>query len=85
MPISVSVSGPTVAVPVKIGAGVARSRWPRPMAAQAQTSLSFPGFGQSRALGPGGTPEELSYSGNRGLAEAILAGFTAAAARRAAA
>jgi DNA-binding HxlR family transcriptional regulator len=38
-----------------------------------------------RALGPGGTPDELSFSGNRGLADAILAGFTAAAARRAAA
>jgi DNA-binding HxlR family transcriptional regulator len=38
-----------------------------------------------RALGPGGTADELSFSGNRGLADAILSGFTAAAARRAAA
>jgi DNA-binding HxlR family transcriptional regulator len=41
--------------------------------------------GWVRALGPGGTPDELAFSGNRGLAEAILGGFTAAAARRAAA
>jgi HxlR-like helix-turn-helix len=41
--------------------------------------------GWVRALGPGGTPDELVFSGNRGLADAILAGFTAAAARRAAA
>ena len=38
-----------------------------------------------RALGPGGTADALSFSGNRGLADAILSGFTAAAARRAAA
>ena len=38
-----------------------------------------------RALGPGGSSDELSFTGNRGLADAILAGFTAAAARRAAA
>jgi hypothetical protein len=38
-----------------------------------------------RALGPGGTPDELSFAGNRGLADAIVSGFTAAAARRAAA
>jgi HxlR-like helix-turn-helix protein len=38
-----------------------------------------------RALGPGGTADELSFTGNRGLADAILSGFTAAAARRAAA
>jgi DNA-binding HxlR family transcriptional regulator len=38
-----------------------------------------------RALGPGGTADELSFGGNRGLADAILSGFTAAAARRAAA
>jgi hypothetical protein len=38
-----------------------------------------------RALGPGGSADELSFSGNRGLADAILSGFTAAAARRAAA
>jgi hypothetical protein len=38
-----------------------------------------------RALGPGGTADELAFNGNRGLADAILAGFTAAAARRAAA
>ena len=37
------------------------------------------------ALGPGGSSDELSFSGNRGLADAILSGFTAAAARRAAA
>jgi DNA-binding HxlR family transcriptional regulator len=38
-----------------------------------------------RALGPGGSSDELEFSGNRGLADAILSGFTAAAARRAAA
>jgi hypothetical protein len=38
-----------------------------------------------RALGPGGSPDELSFSGNRSLAESLLGGFTAAAARRAAA
>jgi HxlR-like helix-turn-helix len=37
------------------------------------------------ALGPGGSSDELSFKGNRGLADALLAGFTAAAARRAAA
>ncbi len=41
--------------------------------------------GWVRALGPDGSSDELSFSGNRGLADAILAGFTAAAARRAAA
>jgi DNA-binding HxlR family transcriptional regulator len=38
-----------------------------------------------RALGPGGSSDELAFSGNRGLADQILSGFTAAAARRAAA
>jgi HxlR-like helix-turn-helix len=38
-----------------------------------------------RALGPGGSPDELSFKGNRGLADAMLTEFTAAAARRAAA
>jgi len=38
-----------------------------------------------RALGPDGSSDELSFSGNRGLADALLAGFTTAAARRAAA
>ena len=38
-----------------------------------------------RALGPDGSSDELSFNGNRGLADQILAGFTAAAARRAAA
>jgi hypothetical protein len=38
-----------------------------------------------RALGPDGSSDELSFSGNRGLADQVLAGFTAAAARRAAA
>jgi DNA-binding HxlR family transcriptional regulator len=38
-----------------------------------------------RALGPDGSSEGLSFSGNRGLADALLRGFTeAAAARRAA-
>jgi DNA-binding HxlR family transcriptional regulator len=38
-----------------------------------------------RALGPDGSADELSFSGNRGLAEALLGAFTgAAAARRAA-
>jgi hypothetical protein len=38
-----------------------------------------------RALGPGGSADELSFSGNRSLADSLLSGFTAAAARRAAA
>ena len=38
-----------------------------------------------RALGPDGSSDELSFNGNRGLADQILTGFTAAAARRAAA
>jgi DNA-binding HxlR family transcriptional regulator len=33
-----------------------------------------------QALGPEGTPEDLEFSGNRGLAEAVLSVFTAAAA-----
>jgi DNA-binding HxlR family transcriptional regulator len=41
--------------------------------------------GWVRALGPDGAADELSFTGNRGLAEAILSGFTAAAARRVAA
>jgi hypothetical protein len=41
--------------------------------------------GWVRALGPDASSDELSFSGNRGLAEAILDGFAAAAARRAAA
>ena len=38
-----------------------------------------------RALGPGGSSDELAFNGNRGLADQILGGFTAAAARRVAA
>ena len=38
-----------------------------------------------RALGPGGSSDELSFIGNRGLADQLLSGFTTAAARRAAA
>jgi hypothetical protein len=38
-----------------------------------------------RALGPGGSSDELDFRGNRGVADAILTGFTSAAARRAAA
>jgi DNA-binding HxlR family transcriptional regulator len=38
-----------------------------------------------RALGPGGSSDELDFKGNRGLADQLLGGFTAAAARRAAA
>jgi DNA-binding HxlR family transcriptional regulator len=38
-----------------------------------------------RALGPEGAPDRLSFSGNRGLADALLQGFTAAAAARRAA
>ena len=38
-----------------------------------------------RALGPEGSSDELSFGGNRGLADEILAGFTAAASRRVAA
>jgi DNA-binding HxlR family transcriptional regulator len=33
-----------------------------------------------QALGPEGAPDDLEFSGNRGLAEAVLSGFTAAAA-----
>jgi hypothetical protein len=47
--------------------------------------VSGPQAAWVRALGPGGSADELAFNGNRGLAEAILAGFTAAAARRAAA
>jgi HxlR-like helix-turn-helix len=35
-----------------------------------------------RALGPDGSSDELSFNGNRGLADQILSGFTAAAAAR---
>jgi DNA-binding HxlR family transcriptional regulator len=35
-----------------------------------------------RALGPDGSSESLSFSGNRGLADALLRGFTSAAAAR---
>ena len=35
-----------------------------------------------RALGPDGSSEELAFSGNRGLADALLGAFTAAAAAR---
>jgi hypothetical protein len=35
-----------------------------------------------RALGPDGSADGLSISGNRGLAETLVSGFTAAAARR---
>ena len=52
-------------------------------AAAATVSGSQPGW--IRALGPDGSADELSFNGNRTLAEAILSGFTAAAARRAAA
>ena len=38
-----------------------------------------------RALRPDGSSEELAFNGNRGLADQILSGFTAAAARRVAA
>jgi DNA-binding HxlR family transcriptional regulator len=38
-----------------------------------------------RALGPDGSSEQLDFSGNRGLADQILGGFTAAAAARRAA
>jgi DNA-binding HxlR family transcriptional regulator len=38
-----------------------------------------------RALGPDGSSDGLSFSGNRGLADALLSGFTAAAAARRAA
>jgi DNA-binding HxlR family transcriptional regulator len=38
-----------------------------------------------RALGPDGSPEGLSFSGNRGLANTLLSGFTTAAATRRAA
>jgi hypothetical protein len=38
-----------------------------------------------RALGPDGSSEALAFTGNRGLADAVLGAFTgAAAARRAA-
>jgi hypothetical protein len=51
----------------------------------AAATVSGTQSGWVRALGPGGSSDELSFSGNRGLADAMLAGFTAAAARRAAA
>jgi DNA-binding HxlR family transcriptional regulator len=35
-----------------------------------------------RALGPEGSPDQLEFSGNRPLADALLSGFTAAAATR---
>ena len=38
-----------------------------------------------RALGPDGTSDGLSFDGNRGLADQVLSGFTAAAAARRAA
>jgi DNA-binding HxlR family transcriptional regulator len=38
-----------------------------------------------RALGPDGSPEGLSFTGNRGLADTLLSGFTSAAATRRAA
>jgi DNA-binding HxlR family transcriptional regulator len=38
-----------------------------------------------RALGPGGSPEGLSFAGNRRLAETVLSGFTSAATRHVAA
>jgi DNA-binding HxlR family transcriptional regulator len=38
-----------------------------------------------RALGPGGDPGALDYSGNRSLADAVVGGFVEAAAARAAA
>jgi hypothetical protein len=38
-----------------------------------------------RALGPNGTSDELAFEGSRSLADAMLAGFTGAAAGRAAA
>jgi DNA-binding HxlR family transcriptional regulator len=51
----------------------------------ASATVSGTKAGWVRALGPDGSSEELSFSGNRGLADAILTGFTTAAARRAAA
>jgi len=53
--------------------------------AAAAATVSGSQAGWVRALGPGGSSDELSFSGNRGLADAILSEFTAAAARRAAA
>ena len=53
-------------------------------AAAATATVSGSTAGWVRALGPGGSPDELDFSGNRGLAEAILTGFTTAAARVAA-
>jgi DNA-binding HxlR family transcriptional regulator len=53
--------------------------------APAAATISGTTAGWVRTLGPGGSSDELSFSGNRGLADAILAGFTAAAARRVAA
>ena len=38
-----------------------------------------------RALGPGGSDDELAFRGNRRLADALLSGFIAATGRRAAA
>jgi HxlR-like helix-turn-helix len=53
--------------------------------APAAATVSGATAGWVRALGPDGTSDELSFSGNRGLADAILRGFTTAASRRAAA
>jgi DNA-binding HxlR family transcriptional regulator len=51
----------------------------------ASATVSGTQAGWVRALGPEGSSDELSFSGNRGLADAILAGFSGAAARRVAA
>jgi hypothetical protein len=55
-----------------------------PSEADPAATVSGPQAAWVRALGPEGAPDELSFTGNRGLADAILAGFTAAARRAAA-
>jgi DNA-binding HxlR family transcriptional regulator len=54
-------------------------------AERANAVVSGPLTAWIRALGPDGSADELSFSGNRRLADGLLAGFTAAASRRAAA
>ena len=51
-----------------------------PSEAGSAAKITGPREAWVRALGPGGSPEELSFSGNRALADGVLGGFTAAAA-----
>lgn len=51
-----------------------------PSEAGAAATVTGPREAWVRALGPEGSSDELSFSGNRSLADGVLAGFTAAAA-----